>query len=308
MGDAAFKLEQNKVSEPITGSLGSVVLLRVTEIEPGKSPSFEEAKADLEKKILKERASGAIFDLHDKIEDQLASGSKFSEIADKLKLNYVLIDEVDRQGKKPDGSTVTLPAQKDVLNAVFSTDVGVENDPIDAKDDGVIWYEVLGVIPEQLKPFDQVKDEATKDWKTEEVRTQLAKYTQDLVNSLSGGKSLEDVAKDLNQQVLTSDPLKRDSITVNVLPAAVAQAFSLPEKGYGSAPSGVEEGRIVFQVDKVTPPPQLNPSETARLKQQIGQLIGEDVVAEYFSALENRYGVSVNEQALAKLVGTSEEP
>jgi peptidyl-prolyl cis-trans isomerase D len=93
-----------------------------------------------------------------------------------------------------------------------------------------------------------------------------------------------------------------------VLPAAVAQAFSLPEKGYGSAPSGVEEGRIVFQVDKVTPPPQLNPSETARLKQQIGQLIGEDVVAEYFSALENRYGVSVNEQALAKLVGTSEEP
>lgn len=308
MGNAAFKLEQNKVSEPITGSLGSVVLLRVTEIEPGKSPSFEEAKADLEKKILKERASGAIFDLHDKIEDQLASGSKFSEIADKLKLNYVLIDQVDRQGKKPDGSTVTLPAQKDVLNAVFSTDVGVENDPIDAKDDGVIWYEVLGVIPEQLKPFDQVKDEATKDWKTEEVRTQLAKYTQDLVNSLSGGKSLEDVAKDLNQQVLTSDPLKRDSITVNVLPAAVAQAFSLPEKGYGSAPSGVEEGRIVFQVDKVTPPPQLNPSETARLKQQIGQLIGEDVVAEYFSALENRYGVSVNEQALAKLVGTSEEP
>ena len=308
MGDAAFKLEQNKVSEPITGSLGSVVLLRVTEIEPGKSRSFEEAKADLEKKILKERASGAIFDLHDKIEDQLASGSKLSEIADKLKLNYVLIDQVDRQGKKPDGSTVTLPAQKDVLNAVFSTDVGVENDPIDAKDDGVIWYEVLGVIPEQLKPFDQVKDEATKDWKTEEVRTQLAKYTQDLVKSFSGGKSLEDVAKDLNQHVLTSDPLKRDSITVNVLPAAVAQAFSLPEKGYGSAPSGVEEGRIVFQVDKVTPPPQLDPSETARLKQQIGQLIGEDVVAEYFSALENRYGVSVNEQALAKLVGTGEEP
>jgi peptidyl-prolyl cis-trans isomerase D len=308
MGDAAFKLEQNKVSEPITGSLGSVVLLRVTEIEPGKSRSFEEAKADLEKKILKERASGAIFDLHDKIEDQLASGSKLSEIADKLKLSYVLIDQVDRQGKKPDGSTVTLPAQKDVLNAVFSTDVGVENDPIDAKDDGVIWYEVLGVIPEQLKPFDQVKDEATKDWKTEEVRTQLAKYTQDLVKSFSGGKSLEDVAKDLNQHVLTSDPLKRDSITVNVLPAAVAQAFSLPEKGYGSAPSGVEEGRIVFQVDKVTPPPQLNPSETARLKQQIGQLIGEDVVAEYFSALESRYGVSVNEQALAKLVGTSEEP
>ena len=307
IADAAFKLEANKVSEPITGNLGNVVLVHVTEIEPGKTPTFEEAKADLEKKILKERASGAIFDLHDKIEDQVASGAKLSEIADKLKLNYLLIDQVDRQGKKPDGSTVTLPAQKDVLNAVFSTDVGVENDPIDAKDDGVIWYEVLGVVPEQLKPFDQVKDEATKDWKTEEVRTRLAKYSQDLVNSLSGGKTIEDAAKDLNTQILTSDPLKRDSITVNVLPAAVAQAFTLQEKGYGSAPSGVEEGRIVFQVDKVTPPTALDQAETERLKRQIGLLIGEDVIAEYFSALENRYGVSVNEPALAKLVGTSEE-
>ncbi len=55
--------------------------------------------------------------------------------------------------------------------------------------------------------------------------------------SLNGGKTLEDVAKDLNVEVLTSDPLKRDGITVNILPATVAQAFTLPEKGFGSAPS-----------------------------------------------------------------------
>ena len=58
VADAAFKLELNKVSEPVTGKLGTVVLLRVTEIEPGKTPTFDEAKADLEKKILKERALG----------------------------------------------------------------------------------------------------------------------------------------------------------------------------------------------------------------------------------------------------------
>lgn len=308
IAETAFKLEQNKVSEPVTGKLGSTVLLRVTAIEPGKTPTYEEAKADLEKKLLKERASGAIFDVHDKIEDELASGASLSEIAGKLKLSYQTIDQVDRQGRKPDGSTVTLPAQKEVLNAAFATDTGVENDPIDAKDEGVIWYEVLGVVPEQLKPFDQVKDEATKDWRTDEVRSRLAKYAQDLVNSLSGGKTLEDVAKELNVEVLTSDPLKRDSITINVLPAAVAQAFTLPEKGYGSAPSGVEEGRIVFQVDKVTPPAPLEATASERLKQQLRLLISEDAIAEYFSALENRYGVSVNDQALAKLVGTSEEP
>jgi peptidyl-prolyl cis-trans isomerase D len=308
IADTAFSLEVNKVSEPVTGKLGSVVLLRVTAIEPGKTPTFEEAKADLEKKLLKERASGAIFDLHDKIEDQLASGATLSEIAGTLKLNYELIDQVARDGRKPDGSIVTLPAQKELLNAVFATDTGVENDPIDAKDEGVVWYEVLGVVPEQLKPFDQVKDEVAKDWRTDEVRTRVAKYAQDLVTGLNGGKTLEDVAKDLNVEVLTSDPLKRDSVTVNVLPPAVAQAFTLPEKGYGSAPSAVEEGRIVFQVDKVTPPEPLSEAEVERLRKQLGLLISEDAIAEYFSALEKRYGVTVNQQALAKLIGSGEEP
>lgn len=307
IAEAAFTLEANKVSEPVSGKLGNVVLLRVTSIEPGSMPTFEEAKADLEKKLLKERASGAIFDLHDKVEDELAAGTTLSETAGKLKLDYQLFHQIDRDGRKPDGSAVALPAQKEVLNAAFATDTGVENDPIDAKDEGVIWYEVLGVVPEQLKPFDQVKDQVAKDWHEDELRTRLAKYAQDLIASLDGGKALEDVAKELNVEVLTSDPLKRDSITVNILPPAVNQAFALPERGFGSAPSPVGNGRIVFQVDKVTPAEALTAPETDRLKQQLSLLISEDAIAEYFSALENRYGVYVNQQALAKLIG-SEEP
>jgi len=309
IAEQAFKLDVNTVSEPITGKLGSVVLVRVTAIEPGKVPTFEEAKADLEKAILKDRASGAIFDMHDRVEDEIGAGSTLSEVADKLKLNYQLIDQVDREGRKPDGSAVTLPAQKDVLNGAFATDTGIENDPIDARDEGVIWYEVLGVTPEQLKPFDHVRDEAAKDWQADETRNQVAKFAQELVTSLSSGsKSLEDVAKELNVDVLPTSPLKRDDITVNVLPPAVAQAFTLPKGGYGSAPSGVEEGRIVFMVDDVVAPPAIDERAAKQISRQIGLLLGEDTIAEYFGALENRYGVSVNQQALAKLVGTSEQP
>jgi peptidyl-prolyl cis-trans isomerase D len=136
----------------------------------------------------------------------------------------------------------------------------------------------------------------------------VAKYAQDLVNSLKGGKTLEDVAKDLNVEVLTSDPLKRESMTVYVLPASVAQAFALPEKGFGSGPSGVDEGRIVFQVDKVTPPEPLSAPEFDRLRRQIGQLMGQDAIVEYSDALKNRYGVTINQPALAKLIGSETEP
>jgi peptidyl-prolyl cis-trans isomerase D len=307
IADAAFKLEANKVSSPITGQLGKTVLLRVTAIEPGKEISFEEAKPELEKKVLKDRAQAAILDLHDRIEDERASGTQLSEVADKFKLNYQVFDQVDRRGQAPDGSTPALPQKTELLNAAFTTEVGVENDPLDAKDEGLIWYEVLGVTPQQLKSFDQVKDEVAKDWRADEERSRLAKYTDDLVKSLNGGKTLEDLAKDLNSQVLTTEPLKREGMTVNVLPNAVLQAFSLPEGGYGSAPSGVDEGRIVFQVAKITPPPPLDEQSVQQLKQRLTSFFGEDVIGEYFSALENRYGVSVNQQALSKLAGGGEE-
>jgi peptidyl-prolyl cis-trans isomerase D len=309
IAEAAFKLEKDAVSEPIEGKLGGVVLIRVTEIEPGKIPSFEEAKEDLEKGILKDRASGAIFDMHDKVEDELAAGSTLEEAAGKLKLDYQVIDQVDREGRKPDGSTVTLPAQKDLLNGIFATDAGIENDPIDARDEGVIWYEVLGVTPEQLKPFDQVRDDVETDWRADETRNQVAKLAQKFVSQLSSGsKTLEDVAKELDTEVLPTSALKRDDITVNVLPPAVSQAFALPKGGFGSAVSGVDEGRIVFKVDEIVEPPAVDERAINQLQSRIGLLLSEDTIAEYFSALESRYGVSVNQQALAKLVGSSEEP
>ena len=307
IGDAAFKLEKDKVSEPVTGALGKTVLLRVTEIRPGKIVTFEEAKPELEKKLLKDRAQGAIFDLHDRIEDERAAGTQLSEVADKFKLSYQVFDQVDRQGKTPDGKVVDLPQKTDLLNAVFATEVGVENDPLDAKDEGLIWYEVVGITPQQLKPFDQVRDEVKKDWSLDEQRTRLAKYTEDLVKQLSGGKTLEDLAKDMNTQVTSTEPLKRDGLTINVLPVAVTQAFALPQGGYGSAPSGVDEGRIVFQVDKVAPPPALEGPSLEGVRRQIKNFIGEDIVGEYFSALEARYGVTINRQALAKLAGGAEE-
>ena len=94
---------------------------------------------------------------------------------------------------------------------------------------------------------------------------------------------------------------------MNVLPTAVTQAFALPQGGYGSAPSGVDEGRIVFQVDKVTPPPPLDGPSLDALKRQLKVFVGEDIIGEYFSALQARYGVTINRQALAKLAGGSEE-
>jgi peptidyl-prolyl cis-trans isomerase D len=188
------------------------------------------------------------------------------------------------------------------------TDAGIENDPIDARDEGVVWYEVLGITPETLSPFEDVRSEVEKGWRQEATRNQVKAFTEKLLSELNAGsKSLEDVAKELGQEVLPTSALKRDDITVNVLPAAVQQAFSLPRGGFGSAASGVDEGRIVFKVDDIVEPPEVDPRALGQLNSRIALLYSEDIIAEYFSELEQTYGVQINRPALARLTGSGEE-
>ena len=74
------------------------------------------------------------------------------------------------------------------MNAVSSPhEVGVENDPLDAKDEGLNWYEVLGITPKQVKPLDQVKDEVKKTRAWMSNGRGLTKFTDELVKQLSLG-------------------------------------------------------------------------------------------------------------------------
>ena len=146
-------------------------------------------------------------------------------------------------------------------------------------------------------------------WKLRFAPSEVGDWTWKAeIKDKAGSKTLEDIAKEFNGEVMTSDPLKRNDIGVNVLPAAVAQAFTLPQGGYGSAPSGIDEGRIVFKVETVTAPPKPDAAGLAQVKEQLGLFVSDDVIAEYFGALEKRYGVNVNQQALARLTGTGEQP
>ena len=64
----------------------------------------------------------------------------------------------------------------------------------------------------------------------------------------------------------------------------------------------------MFQVDDIVEPPEVDPRALKQLRAQIGLLYSEDIIAAYFSELEQTYGVKLNTQALARITGSSEEP
>ena len=111
---------------------------------------FADVAADIKREIAAERAKAEISKRRDKIEDELAGGARLDEAAQKAGTPVRTIAAVDRSGRGPDGNPVAdLPQGVDILTGAFSTDVGVESDPVQAGG-GFVWFEVAGITPRAI--------------------------------------------------------------------------------------------------------------------------------------------------------------
>ena len=146
VADAAFSLKDGEVSAPVQGRFGAVIVT-VSKIIPEEAKTFADVAPQIRNEIALARVKKTVLDIHDKIEDARAGGASLEEAAQKLKLPVVTYDAIDRSGRDPAGKPIeNLPHAAEVVNAAFATDVGVDNDPLEA-DGGYIWYDVTGITP-----------------------------------------------------------------------------------------------------------------------------------------------------------------
>jgi len=303
IADAAFALEKEGISAPISGTL-TTAIVRVTEIEPEVKTSFEDAKPKIRDTLAQDRAVNDILDIHDRIEDDRAGGATLSEVARKINASYKEVAAIDRSGRAPDGQPVKdLPAGADLITTTFESDVGIENDPIETEDQGFIWVDVVEVTPERLKPLNEVREQVITDWKAQQIREKLAELGESLTKRLGSGETLEKIAGDLQLQAKQSQPIMRLKPSSEVPQAAVAQAFALQQGDAGSASAENGEARVLFKVVKVVAPPPLTSQQAEQLSQTIGTLLADDFFSQYVSGLRDGYGVTVNEVAFNEITG-----
>src|SRR5262249_21749726 len=143
VAEAAFALPVGQPSGAVDSAFGSTIV-RVTKIEPGSSKPFAEVEGDIRKTLATERAKEQVRKLRDKADEEVGGGAHLDEIATKLNIPYRVI-EVDRSGRAPDGKPVDLPKGVDVIDGIFASEVGLENDALQTQDGGLVWYEVVGV-------------------------------------------------------------------------------------------------------------------------------------------------------------------
>jgi peptidyl-prolyl cis-trans isomerase D len=308
IADAAFALKEGGTSAPVQGRFGTV-LVNVIKIEPAQYASFEEAAPEVKKAIALDRAKTGILSVYDKIEDERSEGHTLAEAAADLKLAARTI-EVDRSGHDPAGAPVNdLPDPQRLITAVFSTEVGVDTDPLKVQD-GYVWYSVDGVTPAHERPLDEVKDKVEADWRQNEIATRLNTKAGQLVDQVKGGMSLADVAAAGGLKVDTATDLKRGAAAAPLSESTVDTVFRTPKDTAATADAEQPGDQIVFRVTDVTVPAiDLKSDEAKSLTDTLNRSLSEDIFGQYVSDVENQIGVTLNQSAINQVVtGSSEVP
>ena len=106
------------------------------------------------------------------LEDARAEGKTLAEAAEMLKLPVRTIAAIDRSGRDANGNPVNLPDQQRLLPAIFSTDIGIERDPLQFQD-GYLWYDVTGITPSQDRSLDEVKEQVETRWRQDQIAAKL---------------------------------------------------------------------------------------------------------------------------------------
>jgi peptidyl-prolyl cis-trans isomerase D len=277
----------------------------VLKIEPEVTKTLAEVSADIRNDIALDRAKTQVQDLHDKIEDDRAGGATLEQAAEKLKLPIVSVN-VDRSGRDPDGKPMAnVPHAADVVNAAYASDVGVDNDPLDA-DGGYVWYSVTDIAKAHDRTLDEVKAQVAQRWRDDEIASRLKAKAEDILGKLKGGEAFDAVAAADKLKLETAADIKRGGSSGAIAPRMTEAIFQTAKDAYGDSVGNTPTQWVVFRVTDIKTP-KLDPAsaDAKSMAQTVEQQMADDLIGQYMGWLENYLGTTINGAALAQATGNS---
>ena len=301
LADAAFALKEGETSAPVQGRFG-VALIHVVKIEPEQIRPLAEVAPEIKKAIGAERAKSQILSVYDKIEDVRSEGHTLAEAAESLKLKARTV-ELDRSGHDPAGQAVAdLPDPGRLLAAAFTSEVGVDADPLQVEG-GYVWFEVAGITPSRERSLEEVKDKVEASWREDEIAKRLKAKADGLMDKLKGGSAFSDTASAEGLKVETVSGLKRNASSPPFSANAVDRLFVTPKDAVANA-AGEEGGdQIVFRVtDIVVPQMDANSNQTKTMAETLNRSLSQDLFGQYIAKVESEIGVTINRNAVNQVV------
>ena len=303
IADAAFSLKEGTVSAPVAGSLNTAVL-KAVKVVAEHQPTLADITPVLKQRLQLQKAQDQIQTVYEAVEDARAQQTSFEDIAAKAGISVIVVPAVSSAGLDKTGQQVALPAQDELLKAVFASDVGLDTDALQVNN-GYVWYSVREVVPSAVKPLDQVKDQVKADWVAAKLRTLAGDKAKAIVAKAGSNTKLETIATEINGTIKAVTGLKRNATSEEFDGIATLALFSVSEKSLTWALEGDGKSARIIEVSKVNVPAGSATAGAKEVADLAKQGLGSDLLDSYLKSSRAGAAVKMNDEMWQKISGAT---
>ena len=302
--EGVFALGEGEIGEPVETGLGWHVF-RVLKVNAGGSKSLDEMRAQLTRDVKLEKATEAMFELANKVEDELAGGSSIKEVAEILNLNHGVVAAVDNRGRGRDGQPLSgLPKAPELVNEAFAIQPGDEGQLKESSDGSYYLVQVDKIFSSDLKPLSQVRGDVRKAVMDERRAKAGAAQAAKIAADARRGTALATLAKSATATVATLPPLTRQQAAgERKLGGDLTKALyqlRIGEIAEGAALDGKTHA-VVRLVSIKSADPNKEAAGLKQLDEAVRASIADDVLSQYRAALRNKYDVEIDDRVIDSL-------
>lgn len=299
IAEAAFALESTDDISPVVDGAFGPVLLRVTSITPESVQPFEEIEEELRTELALIEANDVLLSVHDGYEDARAGGNTMTEAAQAQDLEMVTIEAIDRQGRLPDGSQYDGPVElDDLLAQAFQADILEETPPLTAGRSGFLWYEVVDVIADRDRTFDEARDAVTENYLAAQQASQLDDEANRIAALLEDGSDLQAITDETGYPLEQKFGLSRTANDGDFNAQGIDAVFGVGPDGVAVTPTADSDGRLVFKVTAINAPLGDATSLAEGVARAADGNVADDLLDQMIGRAQSEISVTVNQTAI----------
>ncbi len=266
----------------------------------GNKP-FDQVKDQVKADVQKEKALEEIYKVTQDLDDKIASGATFEELATQTKgAKLVKLESVTVSGSDPIGvPSPNLPQDtelaKDILQTAFGLDEATDSPFSQGKNGSYYTVRIDKITPKAIQPFVEIKERVLKVWTENEKLKAAQEKAMSYADSFNKGEQ--------KASMMTLLPnLSRGEPNVEVSEEIQEIVFSLRPGKAGIAQT--RDGFAVIVLNTIIPPTkEMKQEKIASFKELMLKQYRNDLLTAYLNALKIRYPVKLNQAAFAAFAG-----